>query len=154
MIHRSSTLEIDATAEEIWAVIGRYMFIHEYAPFVKTTDALTTGDDGVGSKRRNNFENGTTMVEEAIVWTPGLQQRVKGSEFGKLPFRHVEADISLEALNNGRTKVTGSLDFLGKRGPLGWLMGHTVVKLSMGKFLKANLDGLSKRVAITKRGNA
>ncbi len=64
MIHHARTLEISDTPEAIWDVISRYMHIDEFAPFVKSVDALTTGEDAVGSKRRNNFTNGTSMVEE------------------------------------------------------------------------------------------
>lgn len=154
MTHRSCMVEINATPQDIWAVISRYMHIDEFAPFVKSTDALTSGDNGVGSKRRNNFENGTTMVEEVIVWTPDSLLRVEASEFGTLPFRAVEAEISLVPLHNGRTKVTWSLDYLAKRGVLGWLMGQTIMKFSMGKFLNANLKGLADRVAVIRSQNA
>jgi len=146
MIYRSKYLELDASLQEIWDVIGRYMFIDEFAPFVKSTDALTSGEDGVGSKRRNNFENGTTMVEEVIIWAPDRQLRVKASEFGTLPFRAVVADISIQPISNARSKVKWSLEYLPNRGAVGWLMGHTVMKISMGTFLAANLKGLRKKV--------
>ncbi|NRA88545.1 MAG: SRPBCC family protein [Rhizobiales bacterium] len=147
MIRRSTTLEIEASPQMIWAVLGRYMHIDEFAPFVKSTDALTIGEDGVGSKRRNNFEIGTTMVEEVTVWLPDQQLRVRASEFGSLPFSEVEAEIILVPLENGRSKVTWSLDYLPKYGAFGWLMGQTVMKLSMGKFLGANLKGLAERIS-------
>jgi hypothetical protein len=154
MIRRARTLEINATPQAIWSVISRYMHIDEFAPFVKSVDALTTGEDGVGSKRRNNFENGTAMVEEVTEWTPNRGYRIQSSEFGTLPFRDAEAEIVLAPLNNGRSKVTWSLDYRVKYGPLGWLMGQTIMKMSMGKFLDANLKGLSERVAVTQSKNA
>ncbi|MCP4308925.1 MAG: SRPBCC family protein, partial [bacterium] len=147
------TLEISDTPEAIWDVISRYMHIDEFAPFVKSVDALTTGEDAVGSKRRNNFTNGTSMVEEVTEWTPNRGYRVQASEFGTLPFREVEAQITLGPLGNGRSKVTWALDFRPKYGPLGWLMGQTIMKISMGKLMDANLKGLSERVAIKQTEN-
>lgn len=64
MIHYERTLEIDATPDDVWAVLGRFMHIDEFAPLIKSVDALTDGEDGIGSKRRNHFDNGTSLVEE------------------------------------------------------------------------------------------
>jgi hypothetical protein len=64
------TLEIDATPDAIWAEIGRFMQIDEFAPFVTSVDALTAGENGIGSKRLNHFDNGTSMVEEVTQWRP------------------------------------------------------------------------------------
>lgn len=47
MIHYERALEIDATPEAVWAVLGRYMHVDEFAPLVKSVDALTSGEDGV-----------------------------------------------------------------------------------------------------------
>ena len=64
MIHYEKIQDIDATSEAIWSVLGRFMHIDEFAPLIKSVDALTDGEDGIGSKRRNNFDDGTSVVEE------------------------------------------------------------------------------------------
>ena len=68
MIHNQRTTEVDATPQEVWAVLGRFMHIQEFAPRIRTVDALTDGEDGVGSRRRCNFEDGTSLVEEVTEW--------------------------------------------------------------------------------------
>lgn len=50
MIHLERTHTIDATPQAVWAVLGRYMHVDEFAPFIATVDALTEGEDGLGSK--------------------------------------------------------------------------------------------------------
>ena len=60
MIHHERTLDIGAAPDAVWAVIGRFMHIDEFAPMVRSVDALTDGEDGKGSKRRVNFHNGTS----------------------------------------------------------------------------------------------
>ncbi len=77
MIHFERSLEIDATPDAVWAVLGRFMHIDEFAPLIASVDALTTGEDGLGSKRRNNFANGTSLVEEVTAWKPGEGFTVK-----------------------------------------------------------------------------
>lgn len=64
MIHHQRTLVIDASPKAVWGVLGRFMHIDEFAPFVETVEALTSGDDQVGSKRRCHFTDGSAMVEE------------------------------------------------------------------------------------------
>ncbi|MCT4609229.1 MAG: SRPBCC family protein [Pelagimonas sp.] len=71
MIHYERSLTIDATPDALWQVLSRYMYIDEFAPQITSADALTDGEVGVGSKRRNNFANGTSVVEEVTTWKPG-----------------------------------------------------------------------------------
>lgn len=144
MIHYARSTEIDATPEAVWAVMSRYMNIDEFAPFITSVDALTHGENGVGSIRRNHFDNGSSMVEEVVEWNPNRGYRVRASEFAPMPLVDLLAELSVEALGNDRAKVTWSMDYRVKYGPVGWLMGKTLMKMMMGKVLDANLKGLAK----------
>lgn len=146
MIHHERTLDIDATPDAVWAVIGRFMHIDEFAPMVKSVDALTDGEDGKGSKRRCNFDNGNSMVEEVIEWEPNRSYRVRSSEMEPMPLHEALAELSVVPLNNGRSKVTWSMDYRVKYGPFGWLLGQTMMKRMMGKVLDGNLKGLADKV--------
>jgi ligand-binding SRPBCC domain-containing protein len=55
MIHHERSLTIDAAPDAVWAVLSRYMHIDEFAPQITSVDALTDGEAGVGSKRRNGI---------------------------------------------------------------------------------------------------
>jgi carbon monoxide dehydrogenase subunit G len=46
----------------------------------------------------------------------------------------------------GRSKVTWTFDYRVKYGPLGWLMGQSLMKMMMGRIIDANLQGLSDKV--------
>ena len=50
MIHFQRSLAIDAMSEAVWAVLGRFMQIDEFAPLITSVDALTKDSDGPGSK--------------------------------------------------------------------------------------------------------
>ena len=154
MIHHQRTLDIPATSDAIWAVIGRYMHIDEFAPQIASVDALTTGDNGVGSKRRCHFDNGTSLVEEVIAWKTNHSYRVRLSEMEAVPLRHAEAELSLNPTLNGMTRVTWSMDYRVKFGPLGWLLGQTMMKLMLGKVLDGNLKGLAEKVGAKGAGEA
>lgn len=145
MIHFERTHTIDATPEPIWAVLGRYMHIDEFAPLITSVDALTDGEDGLGSKRRNNFENGTSVVEEVTAWNPGDGFTVKLSDMAAMPLHQASSQVHITPTGS-RSKVTWTFDYRVKYGPLGWLMGQTMMKMMMGKIIDGNLKGLADKV--------
>ena len=147
MIHHQRALTIDATPEEVWSVLGRFMHIDEFAPQVTSVDALTDGADGKGSKRRCHFENGTSLVEEVTSWYVNRGYSVRLSDMAAMPLREAIAGISIEPLARGRSKVRWGMEYRVKYGPLGWLMGQTMMKAMMGKVIDDNLQGLADKVA-------
>ena len=146
MIRYERTLEIDATSDEVWAVLGRFMHIDEFAPEIVSVDALTDGKDGIGSKRRNNFKNGTSLVEEVTEWEPKRRYRVSSSEMSSMPLHEAYSAISVEPTDNGRSMVTWDFDYRVKFGPFGWLLGMTMMKVMMGRIVDGNLKGLADKV--------
>ena len=145
MIHHERNLTIDATPDAVWDVLSRYMHIDEIAPQITSVDALTDGEVGLGSKRRNNFANGASVVEEVTEWKPGSGYTVRLSEMAAMPLHEASSEIRITP-TEGKSKVTWTFDYRVKYGPLGWLMGQTMMKMMMGKIIDANLHGLSKRV--------
>ena len=150
MIHHERILEINATPDKVWVVISQYMKIDEFAPFIVSVDALTTGDNGVGSIRRNHFDNGSSMVEEVIEWNVDRGYRVRSSEFEPMPLHEALAEISLAPVKIGWTKVTWSMDYHVKYGPFGWVLGQTMMRMMMGKIIDANLKALAEKVGSNK----
>lgn len=144
MIHFERSLNIDTAPEAVWDVLSRFMHIDEFAPQIASVDALTTGDIGPGSKRRNHFANGTSLVEEVTEWIPGAGYTVKLSDMAAMPLHVASSDIRIiEA--DGHTRVTWTFDYRVKYGPLGWLMGQTLMKMMMGKIIDENLRGLAEK---------
>ncbi len=129
----------------LWAVLGRFMHIDEFAPQISSVDALTTGKDGLGSKRRNHFANGTSLVEEVTEWKPGEEFTVELSDMAAMPLHEARSEARILP-TGGRSKVTWTFDYRVKYGPLGWLMGQTLMKMMMGKIIDGNLKGLEEKV--------
>lgn len=146
MIHLKKNLNINATPSAIWAVMGQYMHIDEFAPQVTSVDALTKQIDGIGAKRRCHFENGTSMVEEVIEWQANQGYRVQLSDLASMPIHEMSASLHIEPLNNGQSNVIWTTDFRPKFGLLGWLLGQTMMRIMMGKILDGNLKGLEQKV--------
>ena len=139
---------INAAPDAVWAVLGRFMHIDEFAPLIESVDALTDGKDGVGSKRRNHFADGTSMVEEVTVWEANHKYRVCLSEMAAMPLHEAHAEISVEPVNGEHSTVRWAFEYRVKYGPFGWLLGQTMMKMMMGKILDANLKGLADKVEV------
>ncbi|WP_299946788.1 SRPBCC family protein [uncultured Ruegeria sp.] len=146
MIHHERSLDINATPKDIWAILSRFMHIDEFAPQVASVDALTDGATGVGSKRRCHFENGTSLVEEVTAWHDNQGYNVRLSNMPAMPMHEAHAAIAMKALSGYRTRVTWSMDYRMKYGPLGWLMGQSMMKMMMGRVLAENLSALAVKV--------
>ena len=145
MIHHARSLTIDASPDAVWAILSRFMHIDEFAPQITSVDALTKGEIDIGAIRRNHFANGTSVVEEVTAWTPGKGYAVRLSNMAAMPLHAAQSEISITAMG-GRSMVTWTFDFRVKYGPLGWLMGQTMMKMMMGKIIDANLRGLAEKI--------
>ncbi len=142
MMHVESTYIVNAAPATVWAALSDYMAIDAIAPEVVKVDALSTNTSGLGAKRRCHFPNGTSLVEEAITWTEGPGYRADMQEMGKIPFKTAQAEIRLTPTSDGKTHVHWSIDFQPKFGPLGWLLGATLMKPQLRTVLTGNLKGL------------
>ncbi len=147
MIHYERTIDIEATPETVWKVLGRFMHIDEFAPLIESVDALTDGEDGVGSKRRCNFNNGGSVVEEVTEWEVNRKYRVLLSEMTNVPVHEMYAEISLDSLESNLVRVTWGADYRMKFGPFGWLLGQTAMKMGFGKIIDGNLKSLANKVS-------
>lgn len=137
---------INATPDSVWAVLGRFMHIDEFAPLIESVEALTDGEDGMGSRRRNHFANGTSVVEEVTGWEVNQKYCVRLSEMDAMPLHEAHAEISVEPVDDVHSTVKWTFKYRMKYGLLGWLLGQTMMKMMMGKILEANLKGLAENV--------
>lgn len=151
MIHHQRTRTLNANPDAVWNIIERFMHIDEFAPLVKSVDALTDGDNRVGSKRRCHFEDGNSLVEEVTAWEAQQSYRVRLSETEPMPLKQAFAELRLEPEGLGKTKVVWSMDYRIKYGPFGWLLGQTLMKIIMSKIIDGNLVGLEEMVQSNKR---
>jgi hypothetical protein len=86
------------------------------------------------------------MVEEVIHWDENRGYRIRSSEFAPMPLHEMTADINIAPLASGKSKVSWSVDYRVKYGPLGWLMGQVLMKKMMRKIILANLQALADHI--------
>lgn len=153
MITKARTIEVDATPPQVWAVLGRFMHIEEFHPRVTTVDALSETKTGVGAIRRCHFKDGSSAVEKVIGWKEGASYEVALSEF-TLPLKQLFATFSVEPVTPDRSRLVMQLRYQVKFGPIGWLMGQTMMASMMGKMMLMVLGGLKNRVTAQQHPSA
>ena len=155
MIHFERSLKINATPDDVWAVLGNFMHVNKFAPEIESVDALTNGKDGIGSKRRNHFKNGSSMVEEITEWEPTKRKyRLQMSDMASMPLHEGYSTMSVEPTGNGQSRVIWDMDYRVKYGPFGWLLGQTIMKMMMSKIIDGNLKGLADKVSSNRNATA
>ena len=78
-------------------------------------------------------------------WKLGQGYTVRLSEMAAMPLHAATSEVSNTSVG-ARSKVTWTFDYRVKYGPLGWLMGQTLMKMMMGKIIDGNLKGLAEKV--------
>jgi hypothetical protein len=145
VITTERSIDIEAPADRVWAVLGRFMHIDDFHPRVSKVDVLSDATAGVGARRRCHFQDGTSVVEKVIDWQDGRAYRAELSEFS-LPLKKAVVTLSVEPVDAGRSHAKMSMDFEVKFGPIGWLMGKTMMSRMMGGLFLIVLRGLEERV--------
>jgi len=146
MIHLSRSRTLTASPAATWAMLGQFMQIDRIAPQITRVEALSQGAPGIGSKRRCHFANGSHLVEEVTAWTPGHGYRVQLQDMDPMPLKEAYAALEILPTPDGGSRVIWSMEFRVKWGPIGWLMGHTMMRWMMAGILDANLQALEAEV--------
>ena len=71
-------------------------------------------------------------------------------EMGPMPLEEAHATLSVEPLDSGRSRMKMAMDYRVKFGPIGWLMGQTMMKAMTGKIFEGVLKGLKDKVRSSK----
>lgn len=94
MITTERSIDIEAPADRVWAVLGRFMHIDDFHPRVSKVDVLSDATTGVGASRRCHFKDGTSVIEKVIDWQDGRAYRAELSEFS-LPLNKAIATLKV-----------------------------------------------------------
>jgi carbon monoxide dehydrogenase subunit G len=153
MLEIERTLDIDATPEKAWAVLGRFMHIDQFHPRISKVDVLSEAQTGTGARRRCHFKDGSSVVEEVIDWQEGRSYRAQLSGFS-MPLNTAIARLAVEPLGEGRARLSMGMQYEVKYGPIGWVLGKTMMANMMGKLFMVVLKGLEERVVTGKAPSA
>lgn len=144
MIHATVTRSIEASYDEIWPLLSDLTKVVDYHPNVSSVDLITSNKEGVGAARICHFFDGTS-VTETVSEADAKHLKLQLSEF-TAPLDELHAEMDSKALSERATEVTFHLSYTVKYGPLGFLMGVTLIKPQMKKLATSVLLGLDNHV--------
>lgn len=132
---------IHAPREAVWKAIADVGYIHNWHPKVKASPVLSSSGTGVGAKRRCEFYDGSSVVEEVVAVEEGRSVRLSLSEFS-MPFSRAAAVLEVEDVGDDKARITMTMDYETRYGPVGWLMDAAMIKPMMTSMLGEVLAGL------------
>ena len=134
---------INAPVEEVWALLADFGNIYLFNPNVPKSYLTSSQQQGVGTTRHCDLNVAGASIEERIVdWQEGKSMTIDIYEGKKSPpFKTALATIRV-ASEKGGTKVTGTLEYKMKFGPVGSLMDVAMVKPQFGKAWSLLFAGL------------
>lgn len=132
---------VNGSIADAWVAISNMGAVKDWHPNVAKVTVFTEQDSGTGASRRVEFHDGNSVVETVVEEVDHQFTKVDMTESPLIKKAFVT--ISTEEQTADTTKVTFSIDYSMKYGPVGWLLGTTVLKRVFKQVFPAALAGLS-----------
>ncbi len=140
--HTEKAIKVNIPAAKIWQVLGDFSSVEKFATTIKTSPIVGDISSGVGAKRLCTFNDGSSLVEEIIDFQEGQGFKMVLSEFS-LPLKSMHAEMRVKEIDANTSEIYMAADFVVKAGPLGWLLGHLIMRPVMKGVFKKLLSGLA-----------
>ena len=133
---------IDVPADEAWKILDDFGGIHQYHPLVERSPIKNGVASGLGAERVCHFDNGDAITERITDYEAGKGYTVEITDLGKFPLKAAVGTFGVQPAGNGRSTVRFDFRFQPKFGPIGWLMGKTVMRSQFRRIVADMLAGL------------
>ena len=133
---------IDQPADAVWSILDDFGSVFRFHPLVEKSPISNGISSGLGAGRVCHFDDGSSIREEITAYEPGRGYEVEIVDLGQFPLKRAVARLSVEPLSDARSRVGFDIAFRPKFGPLGWIMGKTLMVPQFRKTLKRVLEGL------------
>ena len=136
-------IEIDAPTGRVWAVLSDFGGVYKWNPAVTHSSLIADAATGVGAQRTCTVAGFGDITERATAWEEGksMSVEISGAPMIKRATGRLEVDGRADA-----SIVTMSVDYQTSMGPIGALMGATIMKRKFGQTLEQALAGLRHHV--------
>ena len=143
MSHAKFTRKMNLPAKRVWEAINDHGGVYKFHPFVETSPLLSSNNSGLGAKRRCDFYDKTSVVEEVIRWENGKSLTVVLTE-GSMPFSRAEATLRVVSTGENSSDASIEMDYDVKYGAVGWLMNKLMIRRKMEGLFATVLEGLER----------
>lgn len=134
--HIEEKVRVNLPATTVWSVLDDFGGIERYAPTIKRSPILTDHPTGLGARRKCEFYAGGSLIEEIVDYKDGRSLTVELTEHG-MPVKTMVAKMEVTPVDDDKSEVSMSLDYVVKGGPLGWVLGSLILGPMMkGAFKK------------------
>jgi len=140
--HTEKSIKVNVPAAKIWQVLADFSSVEKFATTIKSSPIVGEVSSGLGAKRLCTFNDGSSLVEEIVDYQEGQGFKMVLSEFS-LPLKSMHAEMKVKALDANSSEIYMSSEFVVKAGPLGWLLGHLVMRNVMKGVFKTLMSGLA-----------
>ncbi len=140
--HTEKAIHVNVRAEKIWQVLSDFSSVEKFATTIKTSPIVSDISSGLGTKRLCTFNDGSSLVEEITDFQEGKGFKMELSEF-TLPLKTMHVQMSVKAIDESSSEIFMSSEFVVKAGPLGWLLGHFIMRPVMKGVFKKLMSGLA-----------
>lgn len=134
--------ELQVPVAKAWRILDDFGGVYRYHPNVERSPIDNGIASGLGAERVCHFDNGDQIKERVTDYEAGQEYTVEIIDPGKFPLRTAKARLSLTSVDEDRSRATFEMNFHPKYGPLGWVMGATVMQTQFRKVLSGVLAGL------------
>ena len=138
---------INSPVKKAWkAVAEDFGGIYKYHPRVKHSPLISTTKTGIGTARRCEFYDKSTVDEEVVGWDEEKELRIALTN-AAMPLKNISAMFSFKSISDQSCSVDFTMRYTPKFGPLGWVMDRVMIRPMMRKILKQTLQGLDRHLA-------
>ena len=163
MIHKSTTRIIRAPPSDVMELLADVTTVDKWNTHVKSVDLASPDHKrtGVGAARVCNFHDGTS-IKETVTEVDDKHIAMAVSDFA-MPLKEISIDFAVRpapalsgstdkmAPANRTTELTFSMHYIVKYGPIGWVLGQTVLKMKLHSVQKKILAGIDHHLATGER---
>jgi len=142
----SVSREIPASVSEVWAVLADFGGIHRYNASVERSPINKgTPPSGVGSERTCQLYDGNHLQERIV---ESIEERKLTIDIfeSSMPLKSAQGVMTLEPLSPRMTRITTSMEYDVKYGPVGVVLDRLMVKRMLEPGLNMLLAGLDHHV--------
>lgn len=138
----SSTIYVDAPKDAVWTILADLGGIQKFHPGVRKSYYTTEQHEDVGAARVCELLPMGVIEEKAVEWKDGDYYVLTIDPLKKAPpFKKAYGRLATQEEGTG-TRVTMTLDYTLKFGPLGKLLDAAMVRPRMQKVVPTVLLGL------------